>query len=222
MLAPGADGDAMALARAYRGLAGVTRCYVADLDAIAGQPPQRDLLQRIHGDEGFGGSVLLDAGVDSRAALERVPADFGEVVVGLETLRSFADLEQVARHATVTFSLDLRHGVPLARPELFDGAVPGPSALARAAVDAGVQSVILLDVGRVGSGAGVDLDLLAALREALPGVRLLAGGGVKDEADLAALEGRGCDGALIATALHRGTLAFQAPHPRQPGTSEVR
>jgi phosphoribosylformimino-5-aminoimidazole carboxamide ribotide isomerase len=212
----------MAVARAYRQLPGVSRCYVADLEAIAGQPPQRELLHRLQSADGFGGPFLLDAGVHSLATLERLPDGLGDVVVGLETLRSFTDLEQVARHASVAFSLDLRHGVPLAREDLLDGSDPGPVALARAAVAAGAQSVILLDVGRVGHGAGVDLELLATLRQALPGIRLLAGGGVRDDAGLDALERHGCDGALIATALHRGTLAFRAPGARQPGRSEVR
>jgi HisA/HisF family protein len=222
VLAPGADGDALALASAYRALPGVSRCYVADLDAIAGDPPQRELLLRLQSGEGFGGPLLLDAGVYSPASLERLQGGFADVVVGLETLRSFDDLEWIATHARVTFSLDLRNDVPLARPELQDGGGPDPVALARAAIGAGAGAVILLDLGRVGRGAGVNLELLGSLRRALPGARLLAGGGVKDDADVTALGERGCDGVLIATALHRGTLASWEPRVRQSGTREVR
>jgi len=82
--------------------------------------------------------------------------------------------------------------------------------------------VILLDVGRVGRGAGVNLEVLASLRRAMPDACLLAGGGVKDDGDLAALADHGCDGVLIATALHRGTLVSWAPGARQSGTREVR
>lgn len=221
VLAPGADGDALALARAYRALPGASRCYVADLDAIAGDPPQHDLLRRLQSGEGFGGPLLLDAGVYSLATLEPLQGGFADVVVGLETLRSFADLERIAIHARVTFSLDLRNDVPLVRPELH-GSGPDPVALARAAIGAGADAVILLDTGRVGRGAGVNLELLASLRRALPGARLLAGGGVNDDADVMALGDRGCDGVLIATALHRGTLASWGPRARQSGTSEVR
>jgi len=222
VLVPGADGDALALAGAYRMLPRASRCYVADLDAIAGDPPQLGLLRRLQSDDGFGGPLLLDAGVHSVSTLERLHGGFAEVVVGLETLRSFADLEAIARHTSVTFSLDLRNDVPLARPGLFDEGSREPADLARAAVEAGARSVILLDVGRVGRGAGVNHELLASLRRALPGVRLLAGGGVRDDADVAALEENGCDGVLIATALHLGTLAFRAPRTPQSGTREVR
>ena len=220
-LVRGAEGDALALAGAYRTLPGVSRCYVADLDAIAGGPPQLELLHRLQSGHGFGGPLLLDAGVHSLATLERLRGRFAEVVVGLETLRSFSDLESLARHAHVTFSLDLRNDIALARPELCEETTK-PVALARAAIDAGASAVILLDVGRVGRGAGVNLALLALLRQALPGTSLLAGGGVKDDGDLAALADHGCDGVLIATALHRGTLLSWAPSTRQSGTREVR
>jgi len=221
-LVPGAEGDALALARAYRTLAGVSRCYVADLDAIAGGPPQLEMLHRLQSDDGFGGPLLLDAGVHSLATFERLRGGFAEVVVGLETLRSLSDLESLADRSRVTFSLDLRNDMALVRPELREEARPEPVALARAAIDAGARSVILLDVGRVGRGAGVNLALLASLRQALPGTSLLAGGGVKDDGDLAALADHGCDGVLIATALHRGTLVSWAPGARQSGTREVR
>lgn len=207
VLAPGADGDALALARAYRALPGVSRCYVADLDAIAGGPPQVDLLQRIQSGHAFGGPVLLDAGVHSFTTLEDLRGAFSQVVVGLETLRSFTDLEQVARHVRVTFSLDLRNDAAIVRPELrAESGSEEPLVLARAAIDAGAHEVILLDVGRVGRGIGMNLELLSSLRQALPDARLLAGGGVKDDGDVAALAREGCDGVLIATALHRGTI----------------
>jgi phosphoribosylformimino-5-aminoimidazole carboxamide ribotide isomerase len=221
-LVPGNEGDALALARAYRALAGVSRCYVADLDAIAGSPPQLELLHRLQSDDGFGGPLLLDAGVHSLATLDRLRGGFAEVVVGLETLRSFSDLASLAGHAHVTFSLDLRNDMALARPELREETAPEPVSLARAAIAAGARSVILLDVGRVGRGDGVNLGLLASLRRALPEASLLAGGGVKDEGDLAALADHGCDGVLIATALHRGALGSWGPGTRQSGTREVR
>ena len=52
----------------------------------------------------------------------------------------------------------------------------------------------MIDLARVGSGAGPPLDAVADLANALPGVAIYAGGGVRDDADLRALEvsrGRG-------------------------------
>ncbi|HEY6762160.1 MAG TPA: HisA/HisF-related TIM barrel protein, partial [Baekduia sp.] len=61
-------------------------------------------------------------------------------------------------------------------------------------------------LARVGSGEGPDVTLLAELRSRLPGVELLAGGGVRHAGDLRALEGAGAAGALVATALHGGAI----------------
>jgi phosphoribosylformimino-5-aminoimidazole carboxamide ribotide isomerase len=75
------------------------------------------------------------------------------------------------------------------------------------AVDAGVETVIALDLARVGTGSGVDLDLIAAVRRVMPPhVTVLAGGGVRGWGDLEQLAAVGCDGALVATALHTGAL----------------
>jgi phosphoribosylformimino-5-aminoimidazole carboxamide ribotide isomerase len=221
VLTPGADGDALALARAYRTLPGVSRCYAADIDAISGDPPQLDLLQRLQSPHGFGGPLLLDAGVHSIATLERLKGACNGIVVGLETLRSIADLELLAERVSVTFSLDLRNDVPLIGPDLRAETGPvEPLGLARTAMAAGARSIILLDVGRVGRGVGMDLGLLASLRQSLPYVTLLAGGGVRGDSDVAALARTGCDGVLIATALHRGTL-LSAARAGQPGMRDV-
>jgi phosphoribosylformimino-5-aminoimidazole carboxamide ribotide isomerase len=70
----------------------------------------------------------------------------------------------------------------------------------------GVRDVILLDLARVGTGRGLDLELLAAAARRFPDVRLIAGGGVRGPADLVALQALGVAGVLVATALHRGLI----------------
>jgi len=65
---------------------------------------------------------------------------------------------------------------------------------------------IVLDLARVGSGAGPDVALIAEVHDAFPDLELLAGGGVRDVADLRALGDAGAAGALVATALHRGVI----------------
>ena len=59
---------------------------------------------------------------------------------------------------------------------------------------------------RVGTGCGVDLGLLEALRQRFPELRLLAGGGVLARRDLERMRDAGCDGALVASAIHAGTI----------------
>jgi phosphoribosylformimino-5-aminoimidazole carboxamide ribotide isomerase len=210
VLTPGRRGDAVALVQAYRDAVGARECYLADLDAIQGGDLQREPLRELAGAADPCG-LLVDAGVaDAGGAAELLALGARAVVVGLETLRRFDDLAGVVAAAgpgRVVFSLDLRLGQPMLRREA-EAALAGlqPAELAQCAVQAGVRVLLVLDVGRVGTGGGVDLALLGALRRRFPSVRILAGGGVSGAADLARLREVGCDGALVATALHRGLL----------------
>jgi phosphoribosylformimino-5-aminoimidazole carboxamide ribotide isomerase len=211
VLTAGSRGDPVALVQAYREVVAARECYVADLDAIQGGPLQRDLLLELVRAAGPCG-LLVDAGLrDASAATEVLALGVEAVVVGLETIRSVEDLASVvgAAPARVIFSLDLRLGRPMLSPDAAGGELDGlaPEAIARLAVGAGVRALLVLDVERVGTGVGVDLDLLRRLRGSFPGVRLLAGGGVAGAADLSRLADAGCDGALVATALHTGRLA---------------
>lgn len=217
VLAPGRPaGDAVAVARAYRRRLGCEECYVADLDAIAGAPPQRVLVRSL-GAEGL--RLLLDNGTaDPARASEAVADGVTRVVVGLETLPAFDALRDIAAavgRERIVFSLDLRDGTPLVRAGARHRGMPhrgtphrgAPLDLADAAVAAGASALLVLDLARVGTGQGLDLTLVAALRRAHPAVELLAGGGVGSRQDLEELADAGCDGALVATALHDGRLS---------------
>lgn len=198
-------GDALALARAFRERLGCDECYVADLDAIAGASPQAALVRSL---TRMGVHVLLDSGAADPARARQAVADgVARVVVGLETLPGFAVLRAIAAeigNQRIVFSLDLRGGEPIFAPGAPHRAAP--LELARAAVAAGAPALIVLDLARVGSGLGPDLALVAELRRAHPTLELLAGGGVGSRRDLERLADAGCDGALVATALHDGRL----------------
>jgi phosphoribosylformimino-5-aminoimidazole carboxamide ribotide isomerase len=215
VLSPDCVGDPLALIRAFRDRLGTERCYLADLDAIEGGAVQGGVLRRLAELEGaLGGLLLVDAGTRSpEAALELLSLGANEVVVGLETLRAFADLasvvEAVGRHRVV-FSLDLRVGRPIVYSDggRADGFAGDALRLATQAVETGVTGLVVLDLARVGTGQGVDLGLLGALRRHLPGIRLLAGGGVRSRRDLERMRDAGCDGALVASAIHDGSITF--------------
>jgi phosphoribosylformimino-5-aminoimidazole carboxamide ribotide isomerase len=155
------------------------------------------------------------------------------VIVGLETLRVFDDLDSIVVAAgpeRVVFSLDLQLGRPMLHPANRDvgEAEPGAVSLAGRAVAAGVNTLLVLDVGRVGTGGGVDLGPVESLRRAFPTVRLLAGGGVSGRRDLDRTRAAGCDGVLVATAIHTGRigaadlLALAAPASAQSSASTSR
>lgn len=197
------SGDAIAIARTYRDRLGLSELYAADLDAIIGRGPQDALVARLAAI----GTLWLDAGVSSLdRARQLLALGVARIIVGLETLESWSALRAIAAGVgvdCVAFSLDLRNGEVLTRmtPPSGDAA-----AVAAKAVEAGVHSIIVIDVARVGTGAGLDLELIARVREAVPQVSLLAGGGVRRFEDVERLASAGCDGVLVATALHDGRI----------------
>ena len=101
-------------------------------------------------------------------------------------------------------SVDLRDGRLISLDPGLSGREPAAAAsLARALA---VSELLVIDLARVGSGSGPPLVAVAELVAALPDVAIYAGGGVRDDRDLEALESAGAAGALVATALHEGRI----------------
>ena len=200
-----ADGDAVALASTYITALTIAELYVADLDAILDRAPQ---LALVHDIGALGAPIWLDAGISAANDATAVLASGADrLVVGLETLPSFDALVSICQEIggeRVAFSLDLRNRLPLAPSDAL--ARQTPESLAARAIDAGASAVIVLDLARVGSNEGPDLDLIERVRAAVPAVRLIAAGGVRGRDDLVRLKDAGCNGALVATALLTGQL----------------
>jgi phosphoribosylformimino-5-aminoimidazole carboxamide ribotide isomerase len=198
------DGDPLALARAFRSELGLDELYVADLDAIGGGSGHAALLAALAREA----RVMVDAGVSEPAAA-RALLELGahRVIVGTETLPRAAALERLLAEVpdgALILSVDLRDGRALSPDPRLAG-LPALDAVARLHRP-GLREAIVLDLARVGSGAGPDVALIAEIHAALPDLELLAGGGVRDVDDLRALDAAGAAGALVATALHSGII----------------
>lgn len=184
---------------------GLSCAYVADLDAIGGQPPAWDVYRALL-DKGF--KLFIDSGVGDGARAREL-ADFRAglslidgIIVGLETLPAPKLLPQLSTllGPRMVFSLDLRGGQPQAG-EGWGGF--SPRDVLDAALDAGVLRFIILDLAEVGSASGVGTEeYVRWLRQRGPHVQITAGGGVRDMGDVQALASWGCDAALVASALH--------------------
>jgi HisA/HisF family protein len=199
-----AGSDPVRVARAVREALGLDELYVADLDAIAGGPPHREVVAALAREA----RVMVDAGVTEVAAV-RLLLELGaaRVVIGTETLADQSALERLRAElpdAPLVLSLDVRAGRVIS-PDAELARLGAAEALARLG-HSGVREVIVLDLARVGSGAGPDVALVRELYARFPELELLAGGGVRDVADLRALAEAGAAGALVATALHGGAI----------------
>ena len=197
---PLVDGcEPVAVARALCAVARASTLYVADLDAIGGAPADVVTLSALAGVA----ELWVDAGATSRERAEALlGAGVSRNVVGTESLGPGA-VDETDKPPRV-LSVDLRDGKLVSpRPEL---AGQRPAAAAPLATALGVRELLVIDLARAGTGSGPPLGAVAELAAALPEVAIYAGGGVRDQADLRALESAGAAGALVATALHDGRL----------------
>jgi phosphoribosylformimino-5-aminoimidazole carboxamide ribotide isomerase len=198
--------DPQAVARAIRDHFGLGELYIADLDAIAGCPPTIDIVDRLQAD-GF--TLQIDAGLRTTAdATALLAAEVSGIVAGLETLAGphvLPDLIALVGHARLVFSLDLKNGQPFTAAAAWRNS--SPLTIAADVLAMGVRRLLVLDLARVGGGAGTGTEeLCASIHQTYPTAEVLAGGGVRGRDDLECLRLAGVDGVLVASALHEGRL----------------
>jgi phosphoribosylformimino-5-aminoimidazole carboxamide ribotide isomerase len=218
-----ASPDPVALARAFRDRLGLRRLYLADLDAIAGAPPDLALYRSI---QSPGVDLWVDAGLRNvRSARALLSAGVSTVVVGLETTGGPSALTAILHEVDprrVVFSLDLRDGRPVTAPG-SDWPVSDPIGLASCAISSGLRRVILLDLSRVGRGQGVGtLPLAERLSAEHPGLEITVGGGIAGSQDLRQLEGTVVSSVLLASALHDGRISVQDLREKSGGMRAYR
>lgn len=168
--------------------------YIADLDALMGRAPQTALTARLR--RGFPDLELwIDQGWAGPGDFGNSPAGGNALpVIGSESLDG-ARLDWLADPpAPFILSLDRRDGKPLGpaslpeRPELWP------------------ETLILMNLSRVGGGGGPDFAQAGEFGRRHPGRRWIAAGGVRHAEDLDRLAALGMAGVLLASALHGGAV----------------
>ena len=173
--------------------------YIADLDKIMGtgdNAPVIASMSRLT-------RTMADVGVKSAAEAVSALKTSNSVILGTETASLAVIQNSQGKNSIV--SLDMKNGTmmcsdpafnvsPLKAVELLNGLELG--------------AVILLDVSRVGSGEGIDLDLLTRAA-GISRHPVIVGGGVRGVDDLERIEACGAEGAIIASAVHDGKIPLQ-------------
>lgn len=95
-------------------------------------------------------------------------------------------------------SLDIKGGLVI--PSGKD-----PETMLREANRLPFEGCIILDIGAVGTESGISREKMERFRSAYEKT-LFLGGGVRGQDDLLTLKDAGFDGAIVATALHRGNI----------------
>jgi len=199
--------EPLEVARAFKTL-GFSELYVADLDAIIDCSTDFQRFKRIVDETGL--KLMVDAGVTTveraRSLLEN---GVSKLVIGTETLQYESFVGEAVRvfgSDRVIVSLDLKGDRVLVR-QGFDGSVD-PMRLLRDFKGMGISQVIVLDLTRVGSGEGVNVDFLKKVLRNF-NMDVYVGGGVRNIADLIMLKSLGVSGVLVATALHSGKIPVE-------------
>jgi phosphoribosylformimino-5-aminoimidazole carboxamide ribotide isomerase len=195
----------VALAFKALGFAGL---YVADLDAIMGGRANFPVLKQIADTTGL--RLMVDAGVaDLERAGKVLRSHVSKVIIGTETLPSISFVEEAVEllgRERVVVSLDLRGEKVISGFEL--GKFSEPASLLRELQRVGVDQIIVLDLARVGSEAGVNMPVLKEVLRNSNG-KVFVGGGVRDIKDIVELQNAGVFGVLVATALHSARISLE-------------
>lgn len=198
--------EPLEVARTLKNL-GFNDVYVADLDAIIDCSTSFPTIRNITDEIDI--KLMVDAGVTSiQRAKKLLDSGVSKLIIGTETLQNKIFVGQavdIFGSERVLVSLDLK-GDKILDKLGFEGCTD-PLCLLKEFKDMGVSQVIVLDLNRVGSGEGINIDFLRKVISEV-GVDVYVGGGIRDMNDLVELKNMGLSGALVATALHTGKISI--------------
>lgn len=218
--------DPVGMARHWEGQ-GARRLHVVDLDgARLGAPAQLPLVADIV--RAVGIPVELGGGLRRPADLEAAFATGVERVVigtaaidaedGTASSRPFRDACQTTWANRVIIGLDARDG-KLAVRGWTTTTEQDAFAFASQLRAEGFRRIVYTDIRRDGALSGPNLDHIARLAR-IPGLAVIASGGIANVTDLEALEAAGAEAAIIGQALYTGRLSLaetrQRPSPLTP------
>jgi phosphoribosylformimino-5-aminoimidazole carboxamide ribotide isomerase len=186
--------------------AGARLIHVVDLDGARRGLIRTDVIGRL-AEAAAPAKVQASGGIRSLADAEQLlAAGAARVVVGTAAVAEPEALEQFVAQLgdRLVVAIDVRGGRVAARGWLDDTGLEAAD-VARRCADAGVSRILCTAIERDGMLGGPDLDLLREVWESsrLP---VLAAGGIRSEADLAAVAAVGCAGAVVGRALLDGSL----------------
>jgi phosphoribosylformimino-5-aminoimidazole carboxamide ribotide isomerase len=199
--------EPLAVAKTFKNL-GFTDLYIADLDAIIDCSTNFGVLNQIAEETGL--QLIVDAGITSlERAKKLLDAGVSKVVIGTETLQNknfVAEAVKAFGNERVIVSLDLKGEKVLVKIG-FSGCL-NPLCLLGEFKEMGISNVIVLDLARVGSGEGVNVDFVKKAKAEVE-MDLYVGGGVRDVNDIVELDCLGVSSVLVASALHNGKITVE-------------
>ena len=200
--------DAVAVATSLRDRFGFREVYLADLDAIGSGRPSSAVLPRLLELEI---KVIADLGIKDQVDFCSLPSSYcgTSLILATETLGGAACLDRLVQTHPAErfiFGLDFRNGTPLVAAG-SDWGSGSPAALVQRASAAGLNHVLLLDLAKVGTGAGNGLfPLVERLLLQNNSLEIFVGGGIAGIDEIVRWKAAGVSGVLVGSALHGGQI----------------
>ncbi|WP_167848795.1 HisA/HisF-related TIM barrel protein [Methanolobus halotolerans] len=179
--------------------------YIADLNLLEGigkREKNFEIIEQVARKS----KTMIDPGITSLSETYDILEIAQTVVLGTETA-SFDTIREVAaaHPGRVVVSIDKKHGKILSK----DPDMPSdPFEIVEMLNEFDLQDIIILDLDRVGTSSGVDSQFLSKI-VSMSNHSVLLGGGVRNTEDIETLEKIGLKGAIVATALHNGSIPLK-------------
>lgn len=179
---------------------GAKEIYIADLDAIDGVGSNLELVESINRVL----PVMLDCGAHEIETVCKAMEVASKVIVATETLRSLEELHEICYRVNknrILISVDVKDDKIFSEHLELDF-----KRLKEELGELKPSAVILLDISRVGTGQGINKELIQ--RFSGLDISIIFGGGVTPS-DLAVLSDLGVEKVLVGTVLHQGKMKLQ-------------
>jgi phosphoribosylformimino-5-aminoimidazole carboxamide ribotide isomerase len=190
---------------------GAKYLHLVDLDgARAGRPVNGDSVRRIVAAAGV--PCQLGGGLRCEADLaEALGWGVQRVILGTRALKDPAWCESMCRKfpGQVLLGIDARAGRVATDGWLHDSTVAALE-VAQKCVAWPLAGIIYTDIARDGMLGGPNVESTAELARAVPGVAVIASGGVTTLEDIARLSRTGLSGCIIGRALYEGRIDLAA------------
>ena len=174
--------------------------YIADLDRLQHFGDNFELIKKISAKA----KTMADIGAENMDDVRKCAEIANTVILGTET--ASLDLIKTAAEqfpGSINVSIDIKNSEVLTKDTRIE-----PHELVKLLNGYNIRDIIILELSKVGIGAGIDTDFLHGVVE-LSEHSVLLGGGIRDMADINALKEIGVSSALVATAVHNGKIPVE-------------
>lgn len=187
---------------------GAEYLHVVDLDgAFSGETRNADIVAKIC--KAVGIPVQIGGGVRSEETIKKyLAAGAARVIIGSKAVEDEAFITAMAQKygAQLAVSIDAKGDVVATRGWV-SGSDKKVLPFAQFLLGIGIETIVYTDISRDGMLTGPNMEMMAKL-QALPGIKLIASGGMSCIADLQNLQRLGVYGAITGKALYEGKITM--------------